>query len=115
MADARAAREETRRQLRNIRAKKDEILTRARVVRTQERVERTVSGPTASTGSILDAVAAMEAKVEEKEATLAVRRDMAGAGSGGSGSLERRIDDMNRDAEIDRRMAELKAKHAPTS
>ena len=111
LADARAARRDTQDQLKDVRGKKDEILTRARVVRTQEKVERTVSGPTASTGSILDAVTAMEAKVEEKEANLSVRREMAGAGGGGgeNASLERRVDDMNRQTEVDRRLAELKA------
>lgn len=110
LADARAARRETQDQLRDVRRKKDEILTRARVVRTQEKIERTVSGPAASTGSILDAVSAMEAKVEEKEANLAVRREMAGAGGGGeeTASLERRVDDMSREAEVDRRLADLK-------
>lgn len=111
LADARAARQQTQQQLQDVRNKKDEILTRARVVRTQERVERTVSGPAASTGSILDAVASLESKVEEKEANLSVRQELSGAGSGGaSKSLERRIDDLSRDEEIDRRMAALKEK-----
>lgn len=111
LADARAARKETQQQLQEIRAKKNEILTRARVVQTQERVQRSVSGPSTSTGSILDAVAAMESKIEEREANLTVRQELAGTGSGASSpSLERRIDDMNRTAEIDRRMAALKEK-----
>jgi phage shock protein A len=109
LADARAARQQTQQQLQEIRAKKDEILTRARVVRSQERIERTVSGPAASTGSILDAVAAIEAKVEEQEANLAVRRELAGSAPGsGSSSLERRIDDLNNESEVDRRLAALK-------
>lgn len=112
LADARAARKETQQQLQEVRAKKDEILTRARVIQTQERVQRTVSGPSTSTGSILDAVAAMEAKIEEREANLSVQQDLAGSGSS-SASLERRIDDMNREQEIDRRMAALKEKIKP--
>lgn len=111
LADTRAARKETQQQLQEVRSKKNEILTRARVVQTQERVQRTVSGPSASTGSILDAVAAMEAKIEEREATLIVRQELAGTGSSAtSPSLERRIDDMSHDEEIDRRMAALKEK-----
>ncbi len=106
--DARAARKETQMQLQNVRNKKDEILTRARVVRTQERIQRTVAGPAASAGSILDAVEALEARIEEKEAGLAVRRELTGSGTA-SPSLERRIDDMNRNTEIDRRLAALKA------
>lgn len=110
LADARAARQETQAQLKNVRLKKDEILTRASVVRTQERIQRTVAGPSASTGSILDAVEALEAKVEEKEANLAIQKDLTGRGSGAaSPSLERRLDEMNRNAEIDRRLAALKA------
>jgi phage shock protein A len=111
LADARAARKETQQQLQEIRSKKNEILTRARVVQTQERVQRTVSSPSASTGSILDAVASMEAKIEEREANLSVRQELAGTGSGAtSPSLERRIDDLNRNEEIDRRMSALKEK-----
>lgn len=113
LEDARAARQQTQTQLQEIREKKDEILTRARVVQSQERIQRTVTGPTTSTGSILDAVAAMESRVEEKEANLAVRQELAGAGAGSSPSLERRIDAINRDEEIDRRMAALKAKVKP--
>lgn len=113
LEDARAARQQTQTQLQEIREKKDEILTRAQVVQSQERIQRTVSGPTSSTGSILDAVASMEAKVEEKEANLAVRQELAGAGAGSSPSLERRIDSINREEEIDRRMAALKNKINP--
>ncbi|MCC5849494.1 MAG: PspA/IM30 family protein [Verrucomicrobia bacterium] len=112
LASARAAREETQNQLREIRSKKDELLTRARVVASQEKIQRTVSGPVTSSGSILDAVAAIESKVEEKESALEVRKDLAGVGSssGSTASLERRIDELNSKAEIDRRMAALKAK-----
>jgi len=111
LASAKAAREETQNQLREIRAKKDELLTRARVVASQEKIQRTVSGPVTSSGSILDAVAAIESKVEEKESALEVRKDLAGvgSGSGSTASLERRIDELNGKAEIDRRMAALKA------
>jgi phage shock protein A len=108
-AAARAAREDTQNQLREIRGKKDELLTRARVAASQEKIQRTVSGPVTSTGSILDAVAAIEARVEEKEAALEVRRDLAGAGSGpATAGLERRIDAANTAAEVERRLAALK-------
>lgn len=110
LEDARAARHQTQAQLQEVREKKDDILTRARVVQSQERIQRTVSGPSASTGSILDAVSAMESKVEEKEANLAVQQELAGDGAGSSPSLERRIDSANREVEIDRRMAALKEK-----
>ncbi|MGA0332569.1 MAG: PspA/IM30 family protein [Kiritimatiellia bacterium] len=109
LADARAARMETQQQLQEVRAKKNDILTRARVVQTQEQVQRSLSGPSASSGSILDAVAAMEARIEEREAQLQVRKEGIGS-TAASPSLERRIDDMNRHQEIDRRLAALKEK-----
>lgn len=109
--DARASRKESQVQLQEIRSKKNEILTRARVVQTQEKVQRTVSSPSTANGSILDAVASMEAKIEEREAEVCVRQELAGEGGGtASPSLERRIDTMNRKEEIDRRMAALTEK-----
>lgn len=111
---ATAAREEVQAQLREVRAKKDELLTRARVLKSQERIQRTLSGPvTSGNGSILDMVAALETKVEEQEARLAVRREMTQAGStAGSPSLQRRLDALGKDAEIDRRLAALKETQA---
>ncbi len=107
-AEAHAARVQTQNQLDDIRAKKDEILTRARVARSQEKIQRTVHVPTASTGSILDAVSRMESRIEEQEAELAVRKEMAGGGT--SASLDQRIESLHRNAEVDRRLAALKAK-----
>jgi len=51
--DARSARERIQHQLEELRAKKDEILTRARVAKNQMQIQRTVSGPVTSSGSIL--------------------------------------------------------------
>jgi len=112
LASARAAREETQAQLRDIRAKKDELLTRARVVRTREKIQQTLSGPVTSSHSILDAVAAMEGKVEEREAKLSVQGELAQCGSvsGAATSLERRIDALNHAEELERRMEALKSK-----
>ncbi len=109
-SDAHAARVQTQQQLDDVRAKKDEILTRARVARSQEKIQRTVQGPSASSGSILDAVSRMEAQVEEKEAELSVRKEMGAAGSGGHTTLEQRIDDLHKNQEVERRLAALKAK-----
>ncbi len=106
--EAHNARVQLQAQLDDIRSKKDEILTRSRVVRSQERVNRTVLGPVASSGSILDAVARMEASLEEKEATQAVRKDLSTGV--GSSSLEHRIDTLTTSQEVDRRLAALKAK-----
>lgn len=112
-AAARSSREETRAQLEEVRSKKDELLTRARVVAAREKIERTVSGPVLSSGSILDSVAAIEAGIAEKESSLEVSRELAGGGTGAAtASLERRIDALNEKAEIDRRFAALKDKVA---
>ncbi len=107
-AEAHSARIQTQNQLDDVRAKKDEILTRARLARSQRKIQRTVQGPSASTGSILDAVSRMESQLEEQEAELAVRKEMTGGG--GSASLDRRIDDLHKRQEVERRLAALKAK-----
>jgi len=108
-SDAHSARVQTQKQLDEVRSKKAEILTRARVARSQEKIQRTVQGPAASTGSILDAVSRMEALVEEKEATLAVRKELGQTGGAGGAALEQRIEDLHKQQEIERRLAALKA------
>jgi phage shock protein A len=107
-SDAHSARVETQKQLDEVRAKKDEILTRARVVQSQEKIQRTVQGPTASSESILDAVSRMEAQLEEKEAGLAVRKELGQTGGGGTASLEQRLEDLHQQSEIDRRLEAMK-------
>ncbi len=107
--DAKQAREQVQAQLEELRVKKDEILTRSRVAKNQQNVEKTVSGPASSTGSILDSVARLEAQVEEAEAGLEVRREMS-AGESGGPSLEKRLDDLEKNTEVDKRLAALKAK-----
>jgi len=105
-AAAQSARKETQSQLESIRTKKDEILTRARILKTQQAVQSSLAGPSLSTGSILDAVDAMEARLVEEEATLSVQRE--GSTSTATDSLERKIDDLNRSEEIERRLVRLK-------
>ncbi len=104
--DAKAARMQIEEQLNELRTKKNEIITRARVAKTQQKIEKTVSGRVSSTSSILDAVDRMEGKVEEAEAELEIRRDMENGGV--TPSLERRLDELERDSEIEKRLAELK-------
>ncbi len=107
-SDAHQARVQTQHQLDELRAKKDEILTRARVAKSKEKIQKTVQGPVASSGSILDSVSRMEAKVEEKESELHVRKEMSG--EGGDASLEQRIEDLHKTKEVERRMEALRAK-----
>ncbi len=104
--DAKAARMQIEEQLNELRTKKNEIITRARVAKTQQKIEKTVSGRVNSTASILDAVERMEGKVEEAEAELEIRRGMEKGGV--TPSLERRLDELERDSEIEKRLAELK-------
>ena len=104
--DANAARIQIEEQLSELRTKKNEIITRARVAKTQQKIEKTVSGRVSSAASILDAVDRMEGKVEETEAELEIRRGMEKGGV--TPSLERRLDELERDSEIDKRLAELK-------
>ena len=104
--DARAARLQIEEQLEELRTKKNEILARARVAKTQQKIEKTVSGRSSSTASILDSVMRLESKVEEAEAELEIRRGMDKGGV--TPSLERRLDELERDSEIEKRLAELK-------
>jgi phage shock protein A len=104
--DAKAARLQIEEQLDELRKKKNEILTRARIAKTQQKIEKTVHGRVSSTASILDAVVRLEGKVEEAEAELEIRRGMDKGGV--TPSLERRLDELERDSEIEKRLAELK-------
>ena len=104
----REARKELQSQLDELRAKKEEILTRARVAKLQKKVERTVHGPVSSSKSILDAVAATEARLEEAEAELEVQREMTGKKE--CPSLEKRLRNLETGTEIEQRLAALKKK-----
>lgn len=106
--DATAAREQIEKQLGELRGKKDEILTRARVAKAQQKIEKTVHGPSTSAGSILDAVARLESQVEETEAELSIRRGMGEGGA--TPSLEKRLDDLQKEAEVEKRLEALKKK-----
>jgi phage shock protein A len=111
-SDAHSARVQTQKQLDEVRAKKNEILTRARVVQSQEKIQRTVQGPAASTGSILDAVSRMEAQLDEKEAALSVRKELGQSGGGGTVTLEQRIENLHKQSEVERRLEAMKTKAA---
>jgi phage shock protein A len=106
--DARGARVQIEEQLEELRIRKNEILTRARIARAQTKIEKTVSGSAGSSKSILDAVARLEGKVEEAEAELEVRRGMGNEKA--TPSLERRLEELEQNEEIEKRLAELKKK-----
>lgn len=94
-------------QLEELRAKKDEILTRARIAKAQKKVQQTVTGSVGSSDSILDAVARLEANVEETEAELELLATLAGESILDTG-LEMQLEELEQKSEIDKRLAELK-------
>ncbi|MBN1362776.1 MAG: PspA/IM30 family protein [Sedimentisphaerales bacterium] len=104
---AKASREQIQRQLDELRVKKSEILTRARVAKVQKKIQASVSGTVGSSDSILDAVARLEAQVEETEAELEIQANLTGEGTA-SASLERKLDALDEEAVVEERLAELK-------
>lgn len=107
-SDAREGRKQLQAQLEELRAKKDEILTRARVSKTQKKVQKTVQGPAGSSRSILDAVSQMESKIDETEAELEVQKELSG--QGGGASLEKRLADLEKSSSVEDRLEALKQK-----
>jgi phage shock protein A len=101
------SRKRIQQQLDELRSKKSEILTRARISKAQQKIQRTVSGSAGSTGSILDAVARLEASVEESEAELEIQANLTGQGPA-SPSLERRLDELAHDSEVENRLESLR-------
>lgn len=104
---ARAVRKRIQSQLGELQSKKDEILTRARLAKAQQKIQRTVSGSAGSTDSILDSVARLEANVEEAEAELEIQANLSGESSA-SPSLEKRLDELDHDAEIQKRLDKIR-------
>lgn len=108
---ARSTRIQIKDKLDETRAKQDEILTRARLAKTQKKIEQTVNSPTHSSDSIIDAIERLESKVEQAEAELEVEREMAGNGQKDA-ALEQRLEQLESEQEIEKRFAELKNKLA---
>jgi len=104
-------RQRIQQQLDELRSKKNEILTRARVAKVQKKIQATVNGSTGSTDSILDAVARLEAQVEETEAELEIQASLTGEGTAGP-SLERKLEELDQEAAIEKRLAELREQAA---
>lgn len=109
LEDARESRKQIQAQLEDLRVKKDQIMTRAKVAHNRGLIEKSVSGHVTSSGSILDAVSRMEAKVDQSEAEISVRREMTKEGTGARG-LDKRLEALERDANVETRLAALKAK-----
>jgi phage shock protein A len=108
---AKASRKQIQHQLEELRAKKSEILTRARIAKVQKKIAASVSGTVGSSDSILDAVARLEAQVEETEAELEIQASLTGEGTA-SVSLERKLSELDQEAQIEERLAELKRQAA---
>lgn len=104
---ATASRKKIQTQLDELASKKEEILTRARVAKAQQKIQRTVTGSIGSTDSILDAVARLESGVEEAEAQLEVQANLAGDYSA-SPTLERKLDELSQESEIENRLKKIR-------
>ena len=102
-----AARKRIQQQLDELRAKKGELLTRARVAKTQKKIQRTITGSAGSTDSILDSVARLEANIEEAEAELEIQASLTGDTTA-SPSLEKKLDELDHENEIEVRLAEIR-------
>lgn len=104
---ANAARRRIQQQIDELRTRKEDILTRARIAKTQKKIQRTVSGSAGSTDSILDAVARLEAGVEQAEAELEIQAGMTGA-LASTPTLERRLRQLDHDNEVDARLSQIR-------
>ena len=104
---ASAARKTIQKQLDELRSKKEEILTRARVAKAQQKIQRTVCGSVGSSDSILDAVARLEANIEEAEAELELQANLTGDSSA-SPALEKRLTELDHEAEVERRLKAIR-------
>ena len=108
---AAAARQQLQKTSEELKVRSGEILARARAIRLKERigeeVNRSVSG---QTGSILDAVMRMEAKLDEAEAKLEIQSQVSQT-LGATFEHERALE-LESDAEVDRRLEELKKRLA---
>ena len=91
------------RQLDELRSKKQELLSRAKIVKAQKKVQRSVSGGIGCTDSILDSVARLEANIEEAESKLEIQASLNGDDLIYS-PLDRQLREMDHEAEVQRRL-----------
>ncbi|MHC4646700.1 MAG: PspA/IM30 family protein [Planctomycetota bacterium] len=101
------ARKQLQHNLHELKARKEEILDRARTVGLRQRHSKDLTKLSAdSNGSILDLVTRMETKLEETEAEIEVRSEIAR--TLGSTFSHERVMELEYDAEVDRRLAQLR-------
>ena len=111
---ATTSRKKIQQQLEELRTKKQEILTRARVAKVQKKIQATVEGTVGSGDSILDAVARLEAGIEEAEAEIEIQASLTGEGTA-EPSLERKLEELSHEAEVEKRLAALRDRAAKSS
>jgi len=104
---ATSCRKQIQSQLEELRSKKDEILTRSRMAKARKKIQQTVTGTVGSSDSILDAVSRLETRIEATESELEIQANLVGH-SRVDPSLEKRLDELGRQAEIDKRLSALR-------
>ncbi len=108
LSQACSAREQIEAQVADLQMRKDEILTRARIARTQREVGIGHGDSSRMSGGILAEVARMEEAIAEDEDRLVCEQ---GVKSGRSDrSIDERLRRLENDDEIERRLAELMEK-----
>ncbi len=106
---ATAARKQIHEQLEELRVRKTEILTRSRVAKAREKIQKNVGSSLGSTDSILDTVARLEEHVQETELELEIQARLAGD-SRINPSLEKKLSELNSNAEVEERLNALRDK-----
>ena len=104
---AELSRKKIQSQLQELNSRKDEILTRARLAKVQKKIQSTVSGSVGCGDSILDSVARLESRLEQQEAELEIQSSLNGQGTSDA-ALEKRLRELSNEAEISRRLNEIK-------
>lgn len=103
---AREARQDLHDKLHTLERKRDEILARARAAKSQEAVQKVLAGVEGGSGSILEAVARMEARVTEAEARAGAYAEVASEMAGGDS--ETRFRELEHKQAVEVRLLELK-------
>jgi len=107
---ATSCRKQIQSQLEELRSKKDEIITRSRMANARKKIQQTVTGTVGSSDSILDAVSRLESQIEATESELEIQANLVGQATVDP-SLEKRLDELGRQAEIDKRLDALRGKN----